>query len=240
MNKKQLDKYIATRPSAKESNGAWNKYVESNKLAEKETPKETWDRLEKESNHPTEKYYEDRNKKALARPGALNYIERTIEKYEGEPSKRVINKSLNKFENRTANKDVVTFDPTTQLFTDETRNIAFKSYDKAKKWNDAVNGQPTATSKQVNDLDQRLKRNGFTGSSTKPFIKKKKITTPIEPVKIDIGAYTSFLPTPIRKDPELIRQEQNIMRIKDQMDREKIRNATTGIAGLVGGDPFVK
>ena len=170
----------------------------------------------------------------------------TINKYEDGPNipqqvnKRVINKSLNKFENRTSNKDVVTFDPTTQLFTDETRNIAFKSYDKAKKWNDAVNGQPTATSKQVNDLDQRLKRNGFTGSSTKPFIKKKKITTPIEPVKIDIGAYTSFLPTPIRKDPELIRQEQNIMRIKDQMDREKIKRATTGIAGLVGGDPFVK
>jgi hypothetical protein len=54
-------------------------------------------------------------------------------------SKRYVNKSLNSFENRTDKKDVVTFDPTTQLFTDQTRNIAFKSYDQAKRWNDAVN-----------------------------------------------------------------------------------------------------
>ena len=71
-------------------------------------------------------------------------------------NKRFINKSLNSFENRTENKDVVTFDPTTQLFTDDTRNIAFKDYHQAKRWNDAVNGQPTATGQQVNDLKARL------------------------------------------------------------------------------------
>ena len=255
MNKKELEKYIATRPSAKESDGAWNRFVESNKLAEKETPKETWNRLDnnekirqqkyveklekfgrENSQHPQDKYYD--NKMNEIDKKGTSYLSKQLKKLDGVPTKRVINKSLNKFENRTANKDVVTFDPTTQLFTDESRNIAFQNYHKAKMWNDAVNGQPTATPKQVNDLDQRLKRNGFTGSSTKPFIKKKKITTPIEPVKIDISSYTSFLPTPIRKDPELIRQEQNIMRIKDEMDREKIKRATTGLAGLMGGDPF--
>jgi len=71
-------------------------------------------------------------------------------------NKRFVNKTLNKFENRTDNKDVVTFDPTTQLFTDDTRNIAFKSYDQAKRWNDAINGQPTATGQQVNELKSRL------------------------------------------------------------------------------------
>ena len=98
----------------------------------------------------------------------ISYIDKMTEIYDGpkisdQPilkdninSKRYVNKSLNKFENRTENKDVVTFDPTTQLFTDETRNIAFKDYHKAKRWNDAVNGQPTATGQQVNDLKARL------------------------------------------------------------------------------------
>ena len=76
--------------------------------------------------------------------------------YGKNKNKRFVNKSLNSFENRTENTDVVTFDPTTQLFTDETRNIAFKDYHQAKRWNDAVNGQPTATGQQVNDLKARL------------------------------------------------------------------------------------
>ena len=32
---KEIEKYIATRPSAKESNGAWKRFVEPEKLAEK-------------------------------------------------------------------------------------------------------------------------------------------------------------------------------------------------------------
>ena len=99
---------------------------------------------------------------------ALDYVNKTIEMYEGDEDKidppilknnidnRYVNKSLNKFENRTDNKHVVTFDPTTQLFTDGTRNIAFKTYDQAKRWNDTVNGQPTAKASQVNDLKARL------------------------------------------------------------------------------------
>ena len=88
--------------------------------------------------------------------GVLDYIEKVKSNYNDPGSGRYINKSLNKFENRTENKHVVTFNPTTQLFTDDTRTIAFKSYDQAKRWNDAVNGQPTATGQQVNDLKGRL------------------------------------------------------------------------------------
>ena len=90
--------------------------------------------------------------------GVLDYIEKTKENYNdpGSESKRFVNKSLNNFENRTENKSVVTFDPTTQLFTDDTRNIAFKDYKDAKAWNDKINGQPTATGPQVNYLKARL------------------------------------------------------------------------------------
>ena len=93
------------------------------------------------------------NKKKIS---AEDYIEKTKKNYNDLGNQRFVNKTLNKFENRTANKNVVTFDPTTQLFTDDTRNIAFKDYHQAKRWNDAVNGQPTATGQQVNDLKARL------------------------------------------------------------------------------------
>ena len=112
--------------------------------------------------------------------GAVDYVDKIVDMYEGdninnvkysgtrsdnshwmkdlekEKSKRFVNKTLNRFENRTANQSVVTFDPTTQLFTDDTRNIAFKSYNDAKRWNDKVNQEPTATPQQVNDLKARL------------------------------------------------------------------------------------
>ena len=96
----------------------------------------------------------------------LNYVNKMTEIYDGpkisdQPilknnvnSKRYVNKSLNSFENRTDKKDVVTFDPTTQLFTDETRNIAFKSYDQAKRWNDAVNREDM---KEPRKNDSKLK-----------------------------------------------------------------------------------
>jgi len=88
--------------------------------------------------------------------GVLDYIEKVKSNHNDSGSERYVNKSLNKFENRTNNKSVVTFDPTTQLFTDDTRNIAFKDYHQAKRWNDAVNQEPTATPQQVNDLKGRL------------------------------------------------------------------------------------
>ena len=124
------------------------------------------DQYNKYFNKKSDQYYKNQTPKKKI--GVMDYITKMKDNYEGprisdQPifenninSKRYVNKSLNKFENRTDNKSVVTFDPTTQLFTDETRNIAFKSYDQAKRWNDAVNGQPTATGQQVNNLKARL------------------------------------------------------------------------------------
>ena len=94
--------------------------------------------------------------KDLEKTGPYGRNNPILKNYENRINNRFVNKTLNKFENRTANKSVVTFDPTTQLFTDDTRNIAFKSYNDAKRWNDAVNQEPTATPKQVNDLKERL------------------------------------------------------------------------------------
>ena len=127
-------------------------------IAEKQWTKEA---RQPDSRGMFQREVERQKKNGIYGPGNKELID-TINKYEDGPNipqqvnKRVINKSLNKFENRTDNKDVVTFDPTTQLFTDETRNIAFKDYHQAKRWNDTVNGQPTATPGQVNYLKASL------------------------------------------------------------------------------------
>tara|TARA_R100001594_G_scaffold1424_1_gene6266 strand:+ start:474 stop:1211 length:738 start_codon:yes stop_codon:yes gene_type:complete len=94
--------------------------------------------------------------KDLEKTGPYGNNNPILKNYENRINNRFVNKTLNKYENQTVNKSVVTFDPTTQLFTDDTRNIAFKSYNDAKRWNDAVNQEPTATPKQVNDLKERL------------------------------------------------------------------------------------
>ena len=127
-------------------------------VVKKETRDGYQDQYNKYFNKKSDQYY--KNQQPKKKIGALSYVNKMVDIYEGpkiDPpvlknniNDRYVNKSLNKFENRTDNKDVVTFDPTTQLFTNDTRNIAFKSYDQAKRWNDSFNSQPTAT-----DTDKR-------------------------------------------------------------------------------------
>ena len=66
--------------------------------------------------------------------------------------------------------NTVTFDPTTQLFTNEKRDVAFKHYDKAKAYNDTL-GAPTATPTQVNDLADRLQKSRQMTSTTPKVLK---------------------------------------------------------------------
>jgi len=122
------------------------------------------------------------NSQPKKKTSVLDYIEKVKENYNdtGSENNRYVNKSLNKIENRTANKSVVTFDPTTQLFTDATRNIAFKDYHQAKKWNDSVNQEPTATPEQVNDLKGRLDNSrafGYSPEDQKDTNRKQKADT---------------------------------------------------------------
>jgi len=120
------------------------------------------DQYNKYFNKKSDQYY--KNQIPKKKTDVMNYVNKMTEIYDGpriDPpilkaniNNRYVNKSLNSFENRTDKKDVVTFDPTTQLFTDETRNIAFKSYDQAKRWNDAVNREDM---KEPRKNDSKLK-----------------------------------------------------------------------------------
>ena len=127
-------------------------------VVKKETRDGYQDQYNKYFNKKSDQYY--KNQQPKKKIGALSYVNKMVDIYEGpkiDPpvlknniNDRYVNKSLNKFENRTDNKDTVTFNATTQLFTNEDRNIAFKDYNQAKRWNDSFNSQSTAT-----DTDKR-------------------------------------------------------------------------------------
>ena len=123
----------------------------------------------------------------------------------------------------------------------------------AKQFNNALgvkDYQPEATPEQVGALAERLERSRqMTGGKAtnlkdlenrykqpdKPFIKKKKISTPIEPVKID---YKPFIPIQRpEQDPEMIARERRFNQMQDEMNREKWKRNNTGVAGLMGGVP---
>ena len=204
---KDFEKYITTRPSFKESNGAFNALKKANTDPNRPKNIEPVNYMEQmKSKHGSYNNYtknlvkfevENSSKKIGNAPqgskqqktDVMNYVNKMTEIYDGPKiadqeilknnvnSKRYVNKSLNSFENRTENKSVVTFDPTTQLFTDDTRNIAFKDYKDAKAWNDKINGQPTATGEQVNYLKARLDNAREFGHDPEKDNRKQKAVT---------------------------------------------------------------
>ena len=147
------------------------------------------------------------------------------------------------------------------LLTNKSKTIAMRDSFMAKQFNNAlgVNDYPTeATPEQFGRLAENLERNrqqqgkptnlkefGYAFNENKkaqyPGMKtweKKKISKPTEPVKIDLATYTPFVPIEIPKqDPEYLRAERNFNQTLENNRLEKERIATTGIAGLVGGDP---
>ena len=258
IHRSELNKYLTRNTS--NSDGAWKAFVKANTDPNRPKHIEPVEYIEQmKSKHGSYNNYtrnlvkheveNSQTKIGNAPPGSkqqktdvLNYVNKMTEIYDGprisdQPilkaniNNRYVNKSLNNFENRTENKDVVTFDPTTQLFTDETRNIAFKDYKNAKAWNDKINGQPTATGQQVNDLKARL--DNARDYSYEP--KKKKISTPLEPVKLDLTP--TYLPPAIEKDPQMEIAQRNFERLNNEIREEKFKNANSGLAALVGGDP---
>ena len=272
MNKKELEKYIATRPSAKESDGAWKRLQDQQKQL---------DRLEKfgieQSQHPRDKYFEEKMEeidkkgtsylaKHLKKSNpTLDYIKKTREEYNDPILENrgkqtlAINHTANKYLNNQVNKgnikreDLMLHPDKNGLLTNKAKTIAMRDSFMAKQFNNALGVneyQPEATPEQVGALAERLERSRqMTGGKAtnlkdlenrykqpdKPIIKKKKISTPIEPVKID---YKPFIPIQRpEQDPEMIARERRFNQMQDEMNREKWKRNNTGVAGLMGGVP---
>ena len=220
----EIEAYL-TRPKVN-SDGAWKRFVESNKLADKQEKVRQKEHLKKLITHNVENSSVPVSKAAQGsnqhRADVMGYINKKVDMYEGggvkiDPpilreninKKRYINKSLNKFENRTDDPNTVTFNPTTQLFTNKDRTIAFKDYNSADNYNKSLGTKPKyptqASPEQFGKLAENLERNKqMQGAATnvkefgysfnenkkgpqypgmKAWQKNKKISTPTTPIK---------------------------------------------------------
>lgn len=175
------------------------------------------------------------------------HLVETLDKYEDnrdfndKRGERFINKTLKPVEQNTDPRGVA-FNPTTQLFTNKDRTVAFKSYDEADTWNKSIGVNKTkyyqdeATPEQVGALATRLERsrqmNGGDGRYDKPkaIIKKKKIVAAPLPKFV---FEPMILPEPIQRSAEDIQREENFQRLKDDVDRNKLNREFGGIRGLI-------
>jgi len=201
--------------------------------------------------------------KHLKKANVINHIEKTrsdnndpILENRGKQT-IALNHTANKYLNNQVKKgnikkeDLMLHPDKNGLLTNKAKTIAMRDSFMAKQFNNAlgVNDYPTeATPEQFGALATRLERDRqMRGAPTdikkfadgfkdrpKPLV-KKKISTPLEPVKIDLTP--TYFPPPIEKDPQMIAQERRFKQSLENDRLEKLKNATTGIAGLVGGDP---
>ena len=169
-------------------------------------------------------------------------------------SEKNLRETLNAFENANIpNPKAVTFDPTTQIFTNQDRTVAFKSYDDADKHNISIGVKKgttystQATPEQFGKLAERLERaRQEQGKPTKigPFeeafnrVKKPIKKSPLS--KIEIKPFVS-LPNPIvrRRDPQEELRTQRFDKMVEDSRREKEREQSTGIGSLIGGKKFI-
>ena len=147
------------------------------------------------------------------------------------------------------------------LLTNKSKTIAMRDSFMAKQFNNAlgVNDYPTeASPEQFGALAERLERNrqqqgkrtdlkefghrfNENQKAKYPGMKtweKKKISKPMEPVKIELSSYTPFVPIDIpKRDPEMDLATKRFEKLSNDIREEKNRNAHSGSAGIVGGDP---
>ena len=160
-------------------------------------------------------------------------------------SEKELRETLNTFEDANIpDPKVVTFDPTTRIFTNADRTVAFKSYDDADKHNRSIGvkkepSYPGATPQQFGKLAERLERNRQQqGKPTrvdefeKGFNKVKKPIKKPTLIKIDIPTVT--IPDPITTDPQQELRTQRFNRMVEDSQREKLREQSSGLAGLIG------
>ena len=225
--------------------------------------KEVEEYLTRPANKPIaaeiEKFAPIDNSKTLKPIVSEKHLKDTLDKFEDtrdfndKRGKRFINKTTTAVENPN-NPRSVAFNPTTQLFTNEKRDIAFKSYDEADAWNKSIgaktNSEPyptQATPEQVGKLAERLERNaqmtGGKGPFTKigdnlgkpkPIIKTKK-PYKIEPVQINFSPMPPMPYEPIAPDPYALELERRVRENIRKTEDEKRLNNSSGLAGLIGG-----
>ena len=219
----QVERDLAQRQLEKyavqsDSRGAWKQFVKDNEAAEKQKKLDT-----------------NLNSNAI---DALN-------KFENSP---ILKDNINaKPIQNIEHPNQVSFDPTTKLFSNKSRTIAYQNYDDADNYNKKMGFKKTkyypdqASPEQVGALAERMERNrqmtGSDGRYDKPkaVSKKKKLSLSFGTLpKLHFTA-PAKLPLPSLPDPRLERAERNFNKMLRDNEAEKFRNNNSGIAGLLGG-----
>jgi len=251
---KRLEEY-AVEP---DSRGVWQQFVKDNEAAEVKlaAANKAKDKKEEKPFHiynPVTREMENTNDPNWNKGTVTKKFEKekknVVEFINDKRGSRFVNKTLNKFENRTDNPRSVAFNPTTQLFTNKDRTVAFKSYDDADAHNKSIGVKNTkyyqdeATPEQFGQMAARVeKMKQQQGNSTqmKDFVKKfggddkpiikKNIAAP---VKIDFKNIVIPSSPPVR-DLEMDRIENNFNKMVKDNEAEKRKNNNSGLAGLLG------
>ena len=102
---------------------------------------------------------------------------------------------------------------------------------------DSAKGNPKEMKEVRQILKDNYKRNPtlLTDKELKMIGKYKSKAPKVELPKIDPVPMTFIKPIQQTPDPETERLKQNYLRILEEDRQEKIKNATTGLAGLLGG-----
>jgi len=253
MNDKELEKYIATRPSNKESDGAWKRFVEENNKADGVKYKNSIERNEEVRKERLNKAWGINQPKTIKKDPPI--MERRGQQTLAlrEIGKKVLDQGNLKPE------DIELKLNENGLHTNKDRTIAVRDSFVANAFNKSLGIKPNypteATPEQFGALAKRLERDrqmrgeptnvqkfekNFNNINTKkPIIKKPfKRSGPVEPIKIDLNNYRPFTPLePIVKDPQMIEAERRYENVKNEIKEEQYKNAHSGIASIVGGDP---
>ena len=222
---RQLEKY-AVQP---DSRGAWKNFVAQNKAKEVAALKQK--KLDTNLN-----------------PNAIDALNKFEDFPHIEDNITILKNNINaKPIQNIEHPNQVSFDPTTKLFSNKSRTIAYQNYDDADNYNKKMGFKKTkyypdqATPEQVGALATKFeKHRQMTGSDgrydkQKAIIKKKKLSLALGTLpKLQFSAPVK-LPSQFIPDPEIERAERNFNKLVRENEEAKIKDNNSGIAGLLGG-----
>jgi len=124
----------------------------------------------------------------------------------------------------TAEDKIVQYDSATGLFSNKNKNIAFKDAVSARKHNELYEKDVPAIQEKKLSVKPIKK--------VKPF--KKPVVSHTRPIKIDPTPMS--LTPPIINDPVAEEQSRRFNNLLKEVEQEKLKNQTQGLAGLLGVD----
>ncbi len=175
---------------------------------------------------------------------SINKVELELEQFKAPVKKDVFEKigddlvdNLIKYDDLDPKEQIVKYDSATGLFSNNKRDIAFKDSITARKHNEVYE-------KYIPEIQQKKK--AVAPRNIGEYFKgkeKPKVTPRVKPIVKPIVKPTVAVPIPefdmnyqpYKRDPKEILAEERFNKILDESRKQKEREATQGLLGLVPG-----